>query len=224
MPSSARRTPDGSFPNHIPNPENKECFGLALDFIKQQGLATNVIIATDPDGDRLGVAVKSSDGEFTPLSGNQIGALLIDYIIKARKGSGILPANAAAIRSAVSSTLFDKICEKNGVTPVVVLTGFKYIGEKIKEYASSGEHTFIFGYEESQGFLSGTYARDKDGVAASLLIAEAACYYKSIGKTLSEALDGIYEEHSYLRCCPDGRNEKEDGVTPFRLRHGDKRL
>ena len=188
--------PDGGFPTvKSPNPENKECFALALDFINQKGLATNVIIATDPDGDRLGVAVKGKDGEFTPLSGNQIGALLIDYIIKARRACGKLPANAAAVRSAVSSTLFDKICEKNGVTPVIVLTGFKYIGEKIKEYAASGEHTFIFGYEESQGFLSDTYARDKDGVAAAMLIAEAASYYKSVGKTLSEALDDIYAEY-----------------------------
>ena len=190
--------PDGNFPTVAsPNPENTACFAKALEFIKEKGLPTDVIIATDPDGDRLGVAVKQKNGEFTALSGNKIGALLIDYIIKARRRTGTLPANAAAVRSAVSSSLFDDICRKNGVTPVTVLTGFKYIGEKIKEYAASGEHTFIFGYEESQGFLSGGYVRDKDGVAASLLIAEAACYYKSEGKTLSDALGDIFAEYGF---------------------------
>jgi phosphoglucomutase len=190
--------PNGYFPTVAsPNPENTACFARALEYIKQNGLTTDVIIATDPDGDRLGVAVKQKNGEFTALSGNQIGALLIDYIIRARRKANKLPANAAAVRSAVSSELFDDICRKNGVTPVTVLTGFKYIGEKIKEYASSGEHTFIFGYEESQGFLSGGYVRDKDGVAASLLIAEAACYYKSKGKTLYDALCGIFAEYGF---------------------------
>ncbi len=190
--------PDGNFPTVAsPNPENTACFARALDFIAKNGLSTDVIIATDPDGDRLGVAVKQRDGSFTALSGNKIGALLIDYIIKARRKAGMLPANSAAVRSAVSSELFDDICRKNGVTPVTVLTGFKYIGEKIKEYAETGEHTFIFGYEESQGFLSGGYVRDKDGVAASLLVAEAACYYKSIGKTLNDALNDIFAEYGY---------------------------
>ncbi|MBP5755838.1 MAG: phospho-sugar mutase, partial [Clostridia bacterium] len=190
--------PNGDFPTVAShNPENTACFARALEYIKQNGLTTDVIIATDPDGDRLGVAVKQNNGEFAALSGNQIGALLIDYIIKARRKAGRLPANAAAVRSAVSSELFDDICRKNGVTPVTVLTGFKYIGEKIKEYAASGEHTFIFGYEESQGFLSGGYVRDKDGVAASLLIAEAACYYKSKGKTLYDALCDIFAEYGF---------------------------
>lgn len=190
--------PDGNFPTVVsPNPESRECFELSYDYIKKNNLPTNVIIATDPDGDRLGVAVKVDDGSFIPLSGNQIGAILVDYIIKARKAKGLLPQNACAIRSVVSSTLFDKICVKNGVTPVSVLTGFKYIGEKIKEYAQTGEHTFIFGYEESQGFLSGGYVRDKDAVAASLLIAEAASYYKSKGKTLYDALCDIYAEYGY---------------------------
>ncbi|MBO4501109.1 MAG: phospho-sugar mutase [Clostridia bacterium] len=190
--------PDGDFPTVAsPNPEYTACFEKALGFVKEKGLATDVIIATDPDGDRLGVAVKQKDGTFAALSGNKIGALLVDYIIKARRKTGTLPANAAAVRSAVSSELFDDICRKNGVSPVVVLTGFKYIGEKIKEYAASGEHTFIFGYEESQGFLSGGYVRDKDGVAASLLIAEAACYYKSVGKTLNDALEDIFAEYGF---------------------------
>ncbi|MDD4125452.1 MAG: phospho-sugar mutase [Eubacteriales bacterium] len=190
--------PDGNFPTvESPNPENKPCFRLAFDYIQKNKLSTDVVIATDPDGDRLGVAVKERDGSFSALSGNRIGALLVDYIIKARRAKGTLPENACAIRSVVSSELFDKICRKNGVKPVTVLTGFKYIGEKIKEYAETGEHTFIFGYEESQGFLSGGYVRDKDGVAASLLIAEAASYYKSINKTLFEALEDIYAEYGY---------------------------
>ena len=190
--------PDGNFPTVAsPNPESTACFAAALGFVKEKGLPTDVIIATDPDGDRLGVAVKKRDGAFTALSGNKIGALLVDYIIKARRAKGILPANAAAIRSAVSSELFDDICRKNGVTPVTVLTGFKYIGQKIQEYSETGEHTFIFGYEESQGFLSGGYVRDKDGIAASLLIAEAACYHKSRGKTLCEALEDIFAEYGY---------------------------
>lgn len=184
---------DGSFPTvKSPNPENSDCFEKAIEYIKSNNLPTNVIIATDPDGDRLGVALKQSDGSFAPLSGNQIGAVLVDYIIKSRKAAGKLPKNSCAVRSAVSSTLFDKICLANGVTPVTVLTGFKYIGEKIKEYAKSGEYTFIFGYEESQGFLSGGYVRDKDGVAASLLVAEAAAYYAGMGKTLGTVLEEIY--------------------------------
>lgn len=190
--------PDGNFPTvKSPNPENPECFEMAVEFIRKNRLPTNVIIATDPDGDRLGVAVKDTDGSFIPLSGNQIGAILVDYIIKARKARGTLPGNACAVRSVVSSELFDKICRKNGVKPVTVLTGFKYIGEKIQEYEKTGEHTFVFGYEESQGFLSGGYVRDKDAINASLLIAEAASYYKSQDKTLSAALDDIYAEYGY---------------------------
>ncbi len=189
----SQRNPDGNFPTVVsPNPENKECFYESEKYISANNLKTDVILATDPDGDRLGVAVKNGGGAFTPLTGNQIGAILIDYIIKARKTAGILPSNACAIRSVVSSELFDKICRANSVTPVTVLTGFKYIGEKINEYQSTGEHSFIFGYEESQGFLSGTYARDKDAVAASLLVSEAAAYYKSRGKTLFQSLSDIY--------------------------------
>ncbi len=192
--------PDGNFPTvESPNPENKPCFKMALDYIEKNKMDTDVVVATDPDGDRLGVAVKKPNGEFIALSGNQIGALLVNYIIKARRDKGILPENACAVRSVVSSPLFDRICRDNGVEPVCVLTGFKYIGEKIKEYASDNSRTFIFGYEESQGFLSGGYVRDKDGVAASLLIAEAASYHKSIGESLYEALCGIYEKYGHAK-------------------------
>lgn len=206
--------PDGNFPTVAsPNPENKPCFKMALDYIEQHNMPTDVVVATDPDGDRLGVAVKKPSGEFIALSGNQIGALLVSYIIAARRSIGRLPENACAIRSVVSSPLFDKICRDNGVEPVCVLTGFKYIGEKIKEYAVDGSHTFIFGYEESQGFLSGGYVRDKDGVAAALLIAEAASHYKSFGKSLYEALYDIYDKYGWAK--ETILNIKIEGALPM---------
>lgn len=206
--------PDGNFPTVAsPNPENKPCFKMALDYIEQHNMSTDVVVATDPDGDRLGVAVKKPSGEFIALSGNQIGALLVSYIIDARRSIGKLPENACAIRSVVSSPLFDTICRDNGVEPVCVLTGFKYIGEKIKEYAADGSHTFIFGYEESQGFLSGGYVRDKDGVAAALLIAEAASHYKSIGKSLYEALYDIYDKYGWAK--ETILNIKIEGALPM---------
>ncbi len=206
--------PDGNFPTVAsPNPENKPCFKMALDYIEQHNMPTDVVVATDPDGDRLGVAVKKPSGEFIALSGNQIGALLVSYIIAARRSIGKLPENACAIRSVVSSPLFDTICRDNGVEPVCVLTGFKYIGEKIKEYAVDGSHTFIFGYEESQGFLSGGYVRDKDGVAAALLIAEAASHYKSFGKSLYEALYDIYDKYGWAK--ETILNIKIEGALPM---------
>ncbi len=206
--------PDGNFPTVAsPNPENKPCFKMALDYIEQHNMPTDVVVATDPDGDRLGVAVKKPSGEFIALSGNQIGALLVSYIIGARRSIGRLPENACAIRSIVSSPLFDTICRDNGVEPVCVLTGFKYIGEKIKEYAVDGSHTFIFGYEESQGFLSGGYVRDKDGVAAALLIAEAASHYKSFGKSLYEALYDIYDKYGWAK--ETILNIKIEGALPM---------
>ena len=206
--------PDGNFPTVAsPNPENKPCFKMALDYIEQHNMPTDVVVATDPDGDRLGVAVKKPSGEFIALSGNQIGALLVSYIIGARRSIGRLPENACAIRSVVSSPLFDTICRDNGVEPVCVLTGFKYIGEKIKEYAVDGSHTFIFGYEESQGFLSCGYVRDKDGVAAALLIAEAASHYKSFGKSLYEALYDIYDKYGWAK--ETILNIKIEGALPM---------
>ena len=206
--------PDGNFPTVAsPNPENKPCFKMALDYIEQHNMPTDVVVATDPDGDRLGVAVKKPSGAFIALSGNQIGALLVSYIIAARRSIGRLPENACAIRSVVSSPLFDTICRDNGVEPVCVLTGFKYIGEKIKEYAVDGSHTFIFGYEESQGFLSGGYVRDKDGVAAALLIAEAASHYKSFGKSLYEALYDIYDKYGWAK--ETILNIKIEGALPM---------
>lgn len=192
--------PDGDFPTVAsPNPENKECFALAAEKIKKQNLNCNMIIASDPDADRIGLALRGEDGEFFALNGNQIGALLIDYILRVRKEKGILPANACAIKSIVSSNLFDAICDAHGVSHISVLTGFKYIGEKIKLWEKSGEHTFIFGYEESQGYLSDGYARDKDAIAAAMLIAEMACYHAASGRTVADALVEIYKTYGYYR-------------------------
>ena len=132
------------------------------------------IIGTDPDADRVGVVVRDSNGEFIALTGNQMGALLLDYVLGARKQNGQLPNNAAAVKSIVSTEMATAVCEKYGVTMFNVLTGFKFIGEKIKEFEATGEYTYVFGFEESYGYLTGTYARDKDAVAASLLIAEMA--------------------------------------------------
>ena len=206
--------PDGNFPTvAVPNPESKDCFAEAIDLVLRDGKDCDLIIATDPDADRVGAVVKDSNGLFAPLNGNQIGALLVDYIIKARKSKGCLPQNACAVKSVVSSELFTEICRKNGVEPVNVLTGFKYIGEKIAEYERTKEHSFIFGYEESCGFLSAGYVRDKDAVAGSLLIAEMASYYKSRGMTVYAALNALYDE--YGRYGEKVLSIKVGGVDPM---------
>lgn len=206
--------PDGNFPTvAVPNPENKDCFAEAIDLVLRDGKDCDLIIATDPDADRVGAVVKDSNGLLAPLNGNQIGALLVDYIIKARKSKGCLPQNACAVKSVVSSELFTEICRKNGVEPVNVLTGFKYIGEKIAEYERTKEHSFIFGYEESCGFLSAGYVRDKDAVAGSLLIAEMASYYKSRGMTVYAALNALYDE--YGRYGEKVLSIKVGGVDPM---------
>ncbi len=194
----SQRVPDGNFPTVAsPNPENPECFNEAKKLDSETGGKCELIVATDPDADRTGVTIKSAEGEYITLTGNQIGALLVDYIIKGHKEAGTLKNNACAIRSVVSSPLFDAICTSQGVKPMCVLTGFKYIGEKIKEFLASGEYTFIFGYEESFGFLSGAYARDKDAVGATMLIAEMASFYKEKGLTLWDVLQNLYKEHGF---------------------------
>ena len=207
---------DGNFPTVAsPNPENRECFDEAVKMIEREKIDCGCIIATDPDADRIGLAVKDDSGKFIALSGNQIGALLIDYIIKIRKEKGILPANACAIKSVVSSNLFDAICDKNGVRHINVLTGFKYIGEKIKEWSADGSNTFIFGYEESQGYLAGGYARDKDAVGASVMAAEMACYHRAHGTSVYRALQNIYAEYGHYR--EKVLNVKIGGVDPMAL-------
>ena len=188
--------PDGRFPTvKSPNPENKEGFALAMELAKKNDC--DLLIGTDPDADRAGVIVKNSDGEFVSLTGNQIGVMLLSYIIEARKAENKLPANACAVKSIVSTKLADKICADNGVALINVLTGFKFIGEKIKEFEQTGEYTYIFGFEESYGYLSGTYARDKDAVCASMLITEMAAHYAKQGKSLYDVLSSIFEKYGY---------------------------
>ncbi len=188
--------PDGDFPTVAsPNPEYTACFDIA---IKQADPRCSLMIGTDPDGDRIGVCVRDDNGEFFALSGNQIGALLVDYIITAKKERGTLAANSCAIRSIVSGGLFDAVCDAHGVKRIAVLTGFKYIGEKIKEWTANQEQEFIFGYEESHGYLTKGYARDKDGIAAAMLVAEMACYYHGKGKTVYTAMRELYAQYGWF--------------------------
>ena len=212
----SQMNPDGNFPTVAsPNPENRECFEEAVKKLSELGADCGAIIATDPDADRIGLAIKNDKGEYIALSGNQIGALLIDHIIKIRKKNGNLPENACAIKSVVSSNLFDAICEKHGVRHISVLTGFKYIGEKIKEWAADGSNTFIFGYEESQGYLSAGYARDKDAIGASVLAAEMVCRHYAEGRSVFEALQGIYAEYGIFK--ESVLNVKITGIDPMGL-------
>ncbi len=188
---------DGDFPTvSSPNPDNIGTFGLAIELAKKHD--ANLIIGTDPDGDRCGAVVRNGD-EFIMLTGNQLGVLLLDYIITAKKEAGTLASNSAAVKSVVSTPMANAICAKNGVTMIEVLTGFKYIGEKIKEWESDGAHTFLFGFEESNGYLSGTYARDKDAIVASMLLCEMACYYACKGMTLYQVLQQMYEKYGYFK-------------------------
>lgn len=187
---------DGEFPTvRVPNPEDKSCFDMAKVLAEKNGC--DLIIGTDPDADRVGVLVKTKSGEYYSFNGNQVGALLCDYIIKYRRKMGTLPENGCVIKSIVSSELARAICEKNGVEMVDVLTGFKFVGEKIKEYEKTNEHTFIFGFEESYGYLAGTYARDKDAVLATLLITEMAAVYSIEGKNLYDVLCDIFETYGF---------------------------
>jgi len=188
---------DGDFPTvEKPNPEFKSSFNLGLEIAKKENC--DLIIGTDPDADRMGIMLRKPDGEYITITGNQAGALMLDYIIKNRREKGTLPDNAYAVKSIVSTSLCDKICEKNNVKMYNVFTGFKFIGEKIKEFEASHEYTYLFGFEESYGYLKGTYARDKDAVVASLLITEMAAYYKKQGKTLYDALMELYQKYGYF--------------------------
>lgn len=189
--------PDGDFSTvRSPNPEEKDALNLALKQAEAEG--ADIVIGTDPDCDRVGVGVRHN-GNYVLLTGNQTGALLVDFVLKFRKDS--MPANAAVVKTIVTSGLGAAIAEKYGAKSVQTLTGFKYIGEKICLWEESGENTFVFGYEESYGYLAGTHARDKDAVSASMLIAEMAAYHKNNGRTLVDALDEIYAEYGYYFDC-----------------------
>ena len=188
--------PDPDFPTvKVPNPEDPAAFTLALELQKELG--ADLVFGTDPDCDRVGIAVLDGEGGVHALTGNQIGCLLLNYILSQRKRLGTLPENAAAVKSIVSTELARAICEDYGCAMVETLTGFKFIAEKIEEYARTGEHTFVFGFEESCGYLSGTEVRDKDGVNASILIAETAAWYKTRGMTLYDGLMELYKKYGY---------------------------
>ena len=186
---------DGNFPTvEKPNPEYPETFTLAKKLANEHNC--DLMIATDPDADRVAVTARSASGDFVTFSGNQIGLLLIDYIITAYEENNTMPFNPFVVKSLVSSSLADKICAAHNVTMYNVLTGFKYIGEMIKLHDGK-DGTYIFGFEESCGYLKGTYARDKDAIVASMLICEMAAHYMLKGKTLCDAMDDVYAKYGY---------------------------
>ncbi|MBR0112419.1 MAG: phospho-sugar mutase [Clostridia bacterium] len=189
--------PDGNFPTcPYPNPEIRQVFECGLEMTKD--FKADLLLATDPDCDRVGTAVLTH-GEYALLTGNDIGALLVNYLLSQRKALGTLPENPVVVKSFVSTKLVDRICAKYGAKLVDVLTGFKYIGEVITGLEAQGKKDdFIIGFEESYGYLIGTHAKDKDAVAASLMICEMTAYYKSQGKTLADVLDELYAEFGYF--------------------------
>ena len=187
---------DGDFPTvKSPNPENKEGFHLAIDLAKANGV--DLIIGTDPDADRTGIVLKNSEGEYVTLSGNQVGVLLIDYVITAKKLTGTMPAHPAVLKSVVTTEMARAAAEKNGVDCFDTFTGFKFLAEKIKQFETTGSNEYLFAFEESYGYLAGDYARDKDAVTASMLIAEMAAYYRTKGMTLYDAMQTMYEKYGY---------------------------
>lgn len=156
-----------------------------------------MVIGTDPDCDRMGIAIRDGEGKFTLLNGNQIGVLLMDYILRRNSENGTLPGNSAVVKTIVTTQLANIVAKDYGTEVFDVLTGFKFIGEKIKEWERTGEYTFMFGFEESYGSLSGTHARDKDAVVASMLFAEMACFYEGRGSSVYERLQEIYGKYGY---------------------------
>ena len=180
----------------VPNPEFKETLSMGIALANK--IHADVVFGTDPDSDRLGVAVKNEKGEFVALSGNQVGILLLDYILTRLKEENALPKNAAVVKSFVTTGMAKAICADFGVALFETPVGFKFIGEKIKEWEKDGSHTYVFGFEESCGYLRGTHARDKDAVVASMLCAEMVCYYTYIGKTVWGRLNEIYAKYGYV--------------------------
>ena len=189
--------PDPNFSTvKVPNPEDPAAFTLALKLADEIG--ADLVFGTDPDCDRVGIAVRDGEGNTHILTGNQTGCLLLDYLLSRRKEMGTLPANGAAVKSIVSTEMARAICAHYGVAMIDVLTGFKFIAEQIQHFEETGEHTFLFGFEESYGYLSGTQVRDKDGVNASMLIAETAAWYKTKGMTMYDALQSLFKKYGYF--------------------------
>lgn len=204
--------PDSQFSTvKSPNPEEKDAFKLAIELAKREEV--DLIIGTDPDSDRVGVVAKSSSGDYIVLTGNQIGCLLLEYILSQKKAAGTLPANGFVVKTIVTSELARKIAEYYNIELIEVLTGFKFIGEKIKELDEEGTKKFLLGFEESYGYLAGTFVRDKDAVVASMLIGEMAAYYKNCGMSLYEGLQEIFQKYGYFI----------EGITSFTL-HGKEGL
>lgn len=205
--------PDGNFSTvKSPNPEEREAFTMAMKLGEE--VNADILIGTDPDADRMGAVVKNSQGEYVVLTGNQSGAIMIHYLLSQLKEAGKLPDNAAVVKTIVTSEMGATIAQHYGATVLNTLTGFKYIGEKMTQFKQSGQHTYVFGYEESYGYLAGTYARDKDAVLASMLICEAAAYYKGQGKTLYNVLEELYEQFGYFLESLESRTLKgKDGIA-----------
>lgn len=194
---AAQAQPDPDFSTvKSPNPESQAAFALAEELGRK--VNADVLVATDPDADRLGVEIRQADGSYKNLSGNQIGAIIAKYILEAHKQAGTLPANAALAKSIVSTELVTKIAESYGATMFNVLTGFKFIAEKIQEFEEQHNHTYMFGFEESFGYLIKPFVRDKDAIQAVLLVAEIAAYYRSQGLTLADGIEQIYQEYGYF--------------------------
>lgn len=189
--------PDGNFTTcPYPNPEIKEALAKGLELCEKE--QPDLLLATDPDADRVGIAVKDYDGSYRLISGNEDGVMLTNYILSCKKASGKLPEKPVVVKTIVTTKLINKLCEKYGCELKNVLTGFKYIGEVILNLEKKHqENRYLFGFEESYGYLSGTYVRDKDAVVASMLVCEMAAYYKKQGKSLAEVIDGLYEEFGY---------------------------
>ncbi|MFS0658081.1 phospho-sugar mutase [Niallia alba] len=190
--------PDSNFSTvKSPNPEEHAAFEIAIRYGKE--IDADVLLATDPDADRLGVAVKDVSGEYTVLTGNQLGALMLEYLLSEKKAKGILPENGVVIKTIVTSEIGRTIAKSYGIPTIDTLTGFKFIGEKIQEFEQTHEHTFLFGYEESYGYLIGDFVRDKDAVQSAIFAAEVAAYYKAKGLTLYEGLLEIFEKYGFYQ-------------------------
>ena len=189
--------PDTEFSTvRVPNPEEADTLKLGVELADKIG--SDIVIGTDPDADRMGIAIRNDKGEFILLNGNQIGVLLLNYILRRKKETGTLPENGALVKTIVTTELARKLAACYGVTTFDVLTGFKFIGEKIKEWEDSGEYVYLFGFEESYGSLVGTHARDKDAVVAAMMFAEMVCYLDSAGESVYGVLQGIYEKFGYF--------------------------